>query len=101
MKLFNAIAVAAFIGTSLITATPAEARNGWMYLGRAGGHSYYFRPNGCTGMACSVGLNASDGFSETYNIDCKNYTAKSQNTRGWKEIMPGTPLYSVASSVCD
>ena len=33
MKLFNAIVAAAVIGTSLITASPAQSRNGWVHAG--------------------------------------------------------------------
>lgn len=33
MKLFHAIAAAAVIGASFFTANPAEARNGWVYVG--------------------------------------------------------------------
>ena len=33
MKLFNAIAAAAVIGTSFIATSPADARNGWIKAG--------------------------------------------------------------------
>ena len=34
MKLFKAIVVAAFIGHSVVAANPAEAREGWVYMGK-------------------------------------------------------------------
>ena len=41
MKLFNAIAAAAVIGTSFISPNPAEARNGWVIVGENNGELYH------------------------------------------------------------
>ena len=48
MKLLNAIAAAAVIGTSLIAASPVEARNGWFFAatGDRTGISHYVKKLG-------------------------------------------------------
>ena len=49
MKLFNAFAAAAVIGTSFI-ATPAEARNGWVYVASSDKGAFYAKPDRRSGQ---------------------------------------------------
>ena len=107
MKLFNAIAAAAVIGTSLVTASPAEARNGWVYIGEntkgvrmwikpasSGGYKgYFYNSTGKSGSPsyCQVNCN---NWSERYRYsDGSGYL-------GWEDVMPNSMGDKILRYVC-
>ena len=102
MKLFNAIAAATVIGTSLITATPAEARNGWVLIanGVKNGLHHEKLDSYAQGRYANVQV-ADNGGSYPKTIDCLkwSYTFRSDGT-GWSPVLPGTVGEASAEHWC-
>ena len=101
MKLFNAIAAAAVIGTSFIAATPAEARNGWVIIGEAKGELYHEKLDSyAQNRYVNVQVATKPG-QLAKTIDCLNWTYTFNNDgTGWKDIYPGTLGDSSAKHWC-
>ena len=102
MKLFNAIAAAAVIGTSLITATPAEARNGWIYAAQGSENSHYIKKLGYQGPFVKFQWKATGkgGWDYIHLADCNGWKERDINYTSWKEALPGTVADSVLEAVC-
>ena len=102
MKLFNAIAAAAVIGASFIAPNPAEARNGWVFVGTMDGESNYMRPLGKSGNIARIEDKWSDmrtTFVVEYN--CSSWQKRTVGgTRGWTLIYPGSAADVKANRVC-
>ena len=101
MKLFNAIAAAAVIGASFITATPAEARNGW----REAACDYendclYMRKTSKTGniVKFETKLTGSDVYDRTGN--CYTWQVNQVGSSNMKDVMPGTLIESALEMAC-
>ena len=91
MKLFNAIAAAAVIGTSFIAPNPAEARNGWVLIGESNrGLKHEKLDSYAQGRYENVQV-ADSGGSYPKTIDCLkwSFTFNSDGT-GWSPVLPGT-----------
>ena len=102
MKLFNAIAAAAVIGSSFMAATPAEARNGWVYMGSSDGEYNYMRPLGKKGEIARIEDKWSDS-SSTYiwEYNCAAWQKRMVGgTRGWTPIFPSSIAEEKAMRVC-
>ena len=97
MKLFNAIAAAAILGASLITANPAEARNGWMFMGHSDGHPVYWRSRGYRGNICQVEINFQGKYTQWFNCNSWQYAFKD---KVWKDLMPESAAEYRANQVC-
>ena len=97
MKLFNAIAAAAVIGTSCIVAMPAEsyerAPNGWVHIATAtdGDMLHEKLDTYAQGRRYANVQVADAGGSYPKTIDCVKWarTFRSDGT-GWKPVLPGT-----------
>ena len=105
LKLFTSIAaVAAVIGTSFIAATPAEARNGWFYVGETKrGASMYSKSLGCRGSICTVVTQYSDGKGKQFwdKFNCSNWTVTYENGQGrTSPIFPTSHAEFIARKVC-
>ena len=93
MKLFNAFVAAAVIGTSLVTANTAEARNGWVHLGTAdNGVTHYVKPLGGSWPYRLYIDNTSDGPELKAEADCQKWRyrwVRKDNSRSpWTDVMP-------------
>ena len=104
MKLFNAIAAAAVIGTSIIGTNPAEARNGWFYVATTNhGASMYSKSAGCSGHICTSVTQYSDEGGRQYfdKINCRNWTISYQNGNGrTSPIFPASNAEIIANRIC-
>jgi len=97
MKLFTAIATAAVMGTSLLTATPAEARNGWVQAicDDNTGECYYVKVISKRGSYVDYKVNTVYGLF-TYTGDCNGYRKRQLSHNGgrsqgqWKDVMPNS-----------
>ena len=101
MKLFNAIAAAAVIGASLITATPAEAsRNGWIYVTDQDGATNYMRYVGRSGNIVTVLSKWSDDSrAYTWKYNCSSWMKQIEGD-SWKPIYPGSVAETKAVKAC-
>ena len=103
MKLFNAIAAAAVIGASFITANPAEARNGWISAAtsRESGTTYYVKPLGNSGRYRWF-LGKASHVSVTFNevADCHLWRTRMENSSQWHDAMPGSVGEAQIKIVC-
>ena len=104
MKLFNAIAAAAVIGTSFIAANPAEARNGWVHAGsyKKGGETItlYVKPIDRSGSIRRVEFyQPSSQFPQwPAKANCKNWSI---DVHGEViPVMPGSVNESAMHIVC-
>jgi hypothetical protein len=106
MKLFNAIAAAAVIGTSLITATPAEARNGWVYIGKGSRTqtAHYVKPTGTSGafIRFQWQTTGKGSWNDPHLADCRGWRTKdlSYSKSTWDDALPGTMADSALETVC-
>ena len=104
MKLFNAIAAAAVIGTSLITANPVEARNGWIFTGTGNrtGNSHYVKNLGYQGPFVKFQWKAtgSGGWDIVHLADCNGWKQREIDSPNWEEALPGTIADGVLEAVC-
>ncbi len=120
MKLSSLVAVAAVIGTSFIASYPAEAGNGWMYVGRNEvGTKSYVRIVGRKGEMVKYQnrLIRSDATGMNDHVlilaDCSNQRIKvlegvkdgkkqpiPNNMKSWKDVMPGMALAADLSAIC-
>ena len=107
MKLFKAIAAAAVISTSLSTATPAEARNGWRHADTDNkGNTLYVKPIGCSGNICTAQFSRTNGKDSTDEINCSSWHYRIINLGGqrvggtWSPIMPESIYESGAEIAC-
>ena len=100
MKLFNAIAAATVIGTSIMAATPAEARNGWIYVGSSDGAAHYVKPLGRSGVKVSYISNWSDMNPYQITVNCKTWYQISDVAKAWRPIMPESNSEHVANLLC-
>ena len=105
MKLFTSIAAtAAVIGTSYIANTPAEARNGWVYVGKytrnnGAESNVYERYLGCNDSICTYERIMSHWDSPyRANIDCMRWQTFGENYSD--DIMPGSNAERVANLMC-
>lgn len=103
MKLFNAIATAAVIGTSFIAPNPAEARNGWMSAGTTGYPkvTYYVKPLDNSGRYRRY-LGKASHVSGTFNevADCHLWRTRMENSSEWRDAMPGSVGEAQIEIVC-
>ena len=104
MKLFNAIAAAAVIGTSLITATPAEARNGWVYVTSTQTEtgvdaSNYVKVTSRSGNVVYLISRWSDMGDFNKQVNCSSWRHRT-DSRAWRDIMPGSIAETMAQKVC-
>ena len=100
MKLFNAITAAAVIGTSLITATPAEARNGWVYITDYDGASNYMKYVGRSGNIVTTQEKWSDlPRIRTHKYNCSTWMRQIVG-EPWEPIYPGSVAEAKAKKVC-
>ena len=105
MKLLTSIAAAAAVfGTSFIAATPAEARNGWVYVGKFTRNNgaetdVYERYLGCNGSICTYERNMSHWDSPyRAQIDCIRWQTIGDSYVD--DIMPGSNAERVANLMC-
>ena len=100
MKLFNAIATAAVIGTSLITATPAEAGNGWIHAGSSvKGDAMYVRPLSRSGNIVTYEENF-DGSKGKFVANCPAWQYKRYRGSKWIDVMPNSIGAAAHRTVC-
>ena len=102
MKLFNVIAAAAVIGTSFIAPNPAEARNGWVYMGEQDGASNYIKPVGRNGSIASVLSKWSDQPRATrVDYNCSSWQKRVGGSgQNWTPIYPGSVAEGNANRFC-
>ena len=106
MKLFSSIAAAAVIGTSFIAATPAEARNGWVYVGTGTRTqaSHYVKPLGTSGAFIKFQWQTTGGgsWNEPHLADCRGWKTKdlSYSKSTWDDALPGTMADAALKTVC-
>ena len=101
MKLFNAIAAAAVIGTSFIASAPAEA-NGWIYSGANNdGVALWVRPRGCSGTVCSFQTKlSSNSLVDNLKADCVGRKWRRDDENIWKDLYPQSLLDGGVNKVC-
>ena len=91
MKLFNAIAAAAVIGTSFIAANAVEARNGWLFAGRTtrDGTCFYVKPISKNGRYVTF-LEKSSSSASTFEkvADCSAWRYRWSDENKWIDTMP-------------
>ena len=102
MKLLNAIATAAVIGASLITASPVEARNGWVYMGEQDGAYNYIKPVGRNGSITSILSKWSDQPRATrVDYNCSTWQKRVGGSgQNWSPIYPGSVAEGNANRFC-
>ena len=105
MKLFNAIAGAAVIGTSLITANPVEARNGWVYVGKGEreGVTHYIKYRWHEGPLARFEwrtANTASPWHDSVLADCTSWSYKTYRSNGWSDALPGTMGDAALEVVC-
>ena len=103
MKLFNAIAAAAVIGASLISATPAEARNGWVYVGEdVDGDAHYAKVDSYAGKYVNLQVAVQPRMTPyPMTIDCRKWSKTFRSDGGgWSPIYPGTMAAKNANTFC-
>ena len=114
MKLFNAIAVAAVIGTSLIATAPAESRNGWKraYCDPDDGSCWYTRVISRNYPYVTYEYKSYDHQDKSYDhqgkkeADCQYYKSRwiadyyKGGKSSWKDAMPGSIAEAILDSVC-
>ena len=104
MKLFNAIATAAVISASLVTASPAEARNGWVRIGcNHKGECEYAKVLKRNYPFVTFLNQGSSGLFEK-EADCGRYKFRFLNDdgskSGWIPAMPGSIGEDMIRLVC-
>ena len=101
MKLLNAIAAAAVIGTSFIAPNPAEARNGWVQTGTSQGVNHYSKLDNRKGNYVSIVSNDTENgmYKMTFNCQTWDYTMRSDGSV-WHPIMPGSIADTKARTFC-
>ena len=101
MNFFNAIAAAAFVGTSLITATPAEA-SGWVHVETQGdGSIIKVKPLSNSGRYRKYMFYVSTAeITPTERlVDCQ--ARQTQNHKGyWIDIQVGTLGERIYRTIC-
>ena len=92
MKLLKSIAAVAVLGTSFITANPAEARNGWLKVGTStNGNTYYVKPVEYSGRYRKFLGKSSHTNSTFKNVaDCSGWRWRFEEDRAWEDVMPGS-----------
>ena len=107
MKLFNAITAAAVIGASFITANPAEARNGWVYIGKGDrtGITHYVKKTGYQGGLVKFQwrtANDDNPFNDPFLADCNAWSYKdlSYSKSSWEDALPRTMADFALEAVC-
>ena len=112
MKLFNAIAAAAssvaLFGSALtlITPAPAEARNGWVYIGKgARTHTaHYVKPTGTSGafIRFQWQTTGKGSWNDPHLADCRGWRTKdlSYSKSTWDDALPGTIADAALETVC-
>ena len=107
MKLFNAIAAAVLMGTSLTSTNPAKsyqrAPNGWVHIATAtdGSMKHEKLDSFAQNRYANVQVASNRGaFPKT--IDCVQWTHTfSDNGGGWSPVLPGTVGHSSAKYWCN
>ena len=100
MKLFNAIASAAVIGTSFITAAPAEAGNGWIDAGTSRkGDTIYVRPLSRNGNLVTY-EETFMGSKAKYIANCPAWQYKRLTGNKWIDVMPNSIGAAAHQTVC-
>ena len=103
MKLFSAIAAAAVIAASFVTANAAEARNGWIYIGTdVDGDAHYAKVDSYAGKYVNL-QTAVQPRMQPYpiTIDCHKWVSTFRSDGGgWKPIYPGTMGDAKARTFC-
>ena len=100
MKLFNAIAAAAVVGASFITAVPAEAGNGWIHAATSvKGDSIYVRPLSRNGNLVTYEETLS-GDKSRFVANCPAWQYKSLNGTRWQDVMPNSIGAAAHRTVC-
>ena len=105
MKVFNAIAAAAVIGTSFIAANPAEARNGWVYVGKGEreGTTHYIKYRGHEGPNARFEwrtANTSSPWQNSVLADCNSWSYKEVGSNDWSDALPETMADAALEEVC-
>jgi hypothetical protein len=100
MKLFNAIAAAAVIGSSLIVTAPAEAGNGWIDAGTSTkGDTMYVRPLSRNGNLVTYEENF-NGSNGKFIANCPAWQYKRLNGNKWHDVMPNSIGAAAHRTVC-
>ena len=104
MKLFSSIAAAAVIGASFITATPAEARNGCVYMTSTDTEqgvtaSYYAKVTSRSGNLVSFIGRWSDLGDRNRQVNCSTWQLRNVGA-AWRDIMPRSIGETTARRVC-
>ena len=107
MKLFNAIAAAAFAGASFIAAIPAEAQrapNGWIFVGTTTDRtkSHYVKPLGSQGPFLKfqwqmTGLGA---WNDTHLADCRGWRYRELQRTNWEDALPASIGDAALQIIC-
>ena len=107
MKLLNAIAAAAVIGTSFIAANPVEAR--WVYLATNGnGDKIHIKDVSCGGPICEFDFTAgSTKYNTGMQINCNSWQRRYRNVSDtskewfdWETMGPDSWANTAAQRVC-
>ena len=109
MKLFNAIAAAAVIGASFISANPVEAGSRWIRVASSDNFTGYVSGIQKRGSIATyqrkVVPTARDenSWNSTIQMDCNNWKTRAKYSDGWGEwndVLPGTNAASELKAVC-
>ena len=102
MKLSTFVATAAVIAGSFLIPAPAEARNGWMYVGRQDGESLYVKFLGKSGnIAMTEDKNSGDSYTTFWDYNCSTWYKKMRGSAtGWTPIYPRSSADVIAKMVC-
>ena len=109
MKLLDAIAAAAVIGTSFLAANPSFAESRWTKVASSEHYTGYVsgvqRNKGIATYQLKVVPTARGEDSGTFTVqtNCDNWTKRAKWSSGWgewKDILPGTNAASELAAVC-
>ena len=101
MKLFNAIAISAFLGSSLVAATPSEAGNGWIHAATSvKGESIYVRPLSRNGNFVTYEETLSGSGKYRFIANCPAWQYKRVGGTQWQDVMPQSIGAAAHRTVC-
>ena len=99
MKLSAFVTIAAVIGGSFLIPSPAEARNGWVYVESSKEESFYIKPLVKRGNIVTFATRWSD-LEKQINRTVNCNTWESRTTGPWLPIVPASLGDNTAKIVC-
>ena len=105
MKLFNAIAAAAVIAASFVTANPAEARNGWVTAAEStDAVTTHIKKVDFSGRVRKFYMNnvgpGARGVPFLAEADCSGWTMRPSGVDQWIDVMPGSVNEESMKIIC-